>query len=168
MHFRAGVVEGRDAEKHIVPGLAVVVLLREAGAVQRPVAVQNRLGEAGGAGGEVDGGQVLLVQGDRGSAGGAEAHETDAVLGVGRAVLADEEHGVQLLHLALHLVHPLHKLRTEDQHLHVRQVKTISDFLGGVSEIHGHGDAAGLQNAKIYGKILQAVHHEDGHLGAPL
>ena len=61
---------------------------------QSPVAVKNGLGEAGGAGGEIDGSIVLFIQRHRGAGGGAVAHEADAVLGVGRAVLAHIEQGL--------------------------------------------------------------------------
>ena len=96
MHLGPGVVEGRDAEKHVLPLLPVVVLFGHAGADQGPVVMQNRLGEAGGAGGEVDGGVVLLAEGHRRRAGGAEAHHPQAVLGVGRPLPAHEEHGPHL------------------------------------------------------------------------
>ena len=153
---------------HVVPALAVVVLLHPAGVDQGSVVMQNGLGEAGGAGGEVDGGVVLLVQGDGRMGRGAEAGEPDAVLGVAGAILADVEAHPHAGDVVCDGIHTADKLRTEDQDLHIRQLQTILDLVGGISEIHGHGHTAGLQDAEIDGQPLQAVHQQDGHLGALL
>lgn len=74
VHFRAGVVQGRDAEKHIVVGGGVVDGLHPGGLGQGVVLEQDGLGEAGGAGGVVDGGLILVVDehlwGHAGAVGG--------------------------------------------------------------------------------------------------
>ena len=42
------------------------------------------------------------------------------------------------------------------------------EFIGRIAEVHRNGDAAGLKDTEIDRQILQAVHHEDGDLRAPL
>ena len=168
MHLGAGVVEGRDAEKDVLPGLAVVGLLGLAGTDQRPVVVEDGLGEAGGAGGKIDGGLVLLGEGHRRRPGGAEAHQAQAVLGVDRASPAHkEEHPHPVQHPG-DGVHPPDELRAEDQHLHIRQLQAVLNLLGGIPEVQGHGNAAGLEDAEIDREPFQAVHQQDAHLGPPL
>ena len=167
MHFCPCVVQRRDAEEHVVPCLAVVVLLRLAGADQGEVVVQDRLGKAGGAGGKVDGRMVRLLQGYRRRVRGAEAHQLPAVLRIGRLVPAHEKHHPHLGQLVRNGVHPADKLRPEHQGLHVRQLQAVLDLVAGVPEIHRHGDTARLEDAEVHRQPLQAVHHQDGHLGPP-
>ena len=111
---------------------------------------------------------ILLVQGDGRMGGGAEAGEPDAVLGVAGAILADVEAHADTGDLILNGIHTADEFGAEDQHLHIRQLQAILDLVGGVTEIHGHGDAAGLEDAEIDGQPLQAVHQQDGDLGALL
>ena len=146
----------------------MVALLRLAGGRQGPVVVEDGLGEAGGAGGEVDGGVVRLLQGHRRRAGGAEAHQFQAVLRIGGRIPAHKEHHPHLGQLVLNGVYPAHKLRPEDQDLHVRQLQTVLDLLAGVPEIQGHGDAPRLEDAEVHRQPLQTVHHQNTHLGPPL
>ena len=120
VHLGAGVVEGRNAQEHIVTALGMVVLLGQAGMDQSLVLVQDGLGEAGGAGGEVDGSIVLFVQSHRRCAGGAEAGEGQAVLGVSGTVIANVEHGLDVGDLVGNGIHTADKFRTEYQHFHVR------------------------------------------------
>ena len=111
---------------------------------------------------------VRLLQGHRRRAGGAEVHQADAVLGIGRGSPAHKEHHPHLGQAAGDGVHPLYKLRAEHQHLHVRQLQAVLDLLRGVAEVQWHGDAPGLQNAEIHRQPLQAVHHQYPHLGPPV
>ena len=46
VHLRAGVIQRRDAEEHIVVRLSMMVLLGQAGRHKRAVRVQDRLGES--------------------------------------------------------------------------------------------------------------------------
>ena len=41
-------------------------------------------------------------------------------------------------------IHALHEFRSENKHFHVSQIQTIFYLFRGISEVHGHGDAAGL------------------------
>ena len=168
VHLGPRVVKGRNAEKHVLPGLAVVLLLHDAGLGQGLVGVQDGLWKARGARGEIDGRVVLRLHRHRGSAGGAIAHHLDAVLGVVRAAAAHKKLHPQPGVLPLNCVHPLGKLRAEHQHLHIRQVQAVANLLAGIAKVHGHCHAAGLEDAEIYRQILQAVHHQNCHLGAPL
>ena len=168
VHFGAGVVEGRNAQEYIITALRMVVLLGQAGADQSLVLVQDGLGETGGTGGEVDGSIVLLVQSHGRCAGGAEAGEGKAVLGVSGAVVANVEHGSDIRDLASNGIHTADKFGAEDQHFHVRQFQTIFNFVAGIAEVHGHGDAACLQNTKVNGQPLDAVHQQHSHLGTLL
>ena len=90
VHLGARVVQGRDAQEHVVVGGGVVDGLHAGGLEQGPVLEQNGLGEAGGAGGVVDGGLVLVVnenlRGHAGAVGGGPV----IVLGKGGAGLAHE------------------------------------------------------------------------------
>ena len=144
MHFRAGVVQGRDAQENIVPGLAVVLLFSAAGADQRQMVVEDGLGEAGGAGGKVNGRVIGVRQLHRGRAGGAEVGEAHTVLAVGRSAAPHEKQHFHLVQAADNGVHPGDELRAEHQHLHIRQVQAIFDLVAGIAEVHGDGDAAGL------------------------
>lgn len=96
VHLGAGVVEGRDQQEHVLAGLMVVVLLGLAGAEQRPMVMENGLGEARGAGGEVNGRVIVLGECHRRRAGGAVSHQLAAVLGVGRDVPPHEEERLDL------------------------------------------------------------------------
>ena len=168
VHLGAGVVQRRDAQEHILAGLPMVVLLRFAGGEQGTVVVQDRLREAGGAGGKIDRGIVRLRKRHRRRAGGAEAHEPHAVLRIARAVRAHEEHHAHQGQIAGDGVHPAHEFRPEHQHFHIRELQAVFDLIAGITEIHRHGDAAGLQDSKVNGQPLQAVHHQNAHLCLPL
>ena len=65
-------------------------------------------------------------------------------------------------------VHPPDELRAEDQDLHIRQLQTIFDLVGGIAEVHRYRDAPRLQDAEVHRQPLQAVHHEDAYLRPPL
>ena len=69
----------------------MVPLLGAAGADQRTVIVEDRLGEAGSAGGEIDGGVVGFLQRNRRGRGRAVAGELDAILCIIGGVLAHEK-----------------------------------------------------------------------------
>ena len=169
VHLGAGVVQRRDAQEHVVAGLAVVVLLHLAGAHQRAVVVQYGLGEARGARGEVDGRVVRLGQLHRRRAGGAEGGQLHAVLGVGgRRGVAHEEQRFDLGQVAHDGVHAGNELRPEHQHLDVGKIQAVLNLVAGIAEVHGNGDAAGLEHAEVDGQPFQAVHQQDAHLGAPL
>ena len=91
MHLGPGVVQGRDAEKHVVMGGLVVDGLHAGGLEQGRVLEQNGLGEAGGTGGVVDGGLVLVVHQHLGGGGGAVGGGPVIVLGKGGAGVPHEK-----------------------------------------------------------------------------
>ena len=168
VHLGTGMVQGRNAKEHIVAGLTMVGLLGQAGANQGLMLMQNCLGEARGAGGEINRGIIILIQCHRRCAGGAEGHELHAVLGIGRAALAHIEQGLNGGNIIGNGIHPADKLRAEHQHIHVRQLQTILNLVAAVAEVHGHSDAAGFQDTEINGQPLDAVHQQNGHLGSLL
>ena len=65
-------------------------------------------------------------------------------------------------------IHTADKLRSEHQHLHIRQLQTVFDLFRRITEIQGHGHAARLQYPKIDGQPFQTVHHQNTHLRLPL
>ena len=164
VHFRAGVVQGRDAEKHIVVGGGVVDGLHPGGLGQGVVLEQDGLGEAGGAGGVVDGGLILVVDehlwGHAGAVGGGPV----IVLGEGRAGVPHEEEEHLLGDLGHDGLHTADELRAEEQHVHVGQLEAVVDLVGGIAEVQRHRDGPRLQDAEVDGQPLQAVHQQDGHL----
>ena len=63
---------------------------------------------------------------------------------------------------------PVDELRAEHQGLHIGQIQTVANLVGGIAEVHGDGQTARLQDAEIHRQPLQAVHQQDAHFGAPL
>ena len=170
VHLRARVVQGRDAEEHVVAGLAVVGLLGAGGGHEGAVIVEDGLGEARGTRGEVDSGVVLVADLHGGGDGGAVVHHLIVQGSVGGALvlLAHEEEIGDARQLGKDGIHTLHELGAEDQHPRVGQIEAVLDLVGGVAVVHGHHDGTCLQHAEVDGKPLQAVHEQDSHLVPPL
>ena len=168
VHFCACVIQGRDAQKYVVVRLAVVVLLHLTGAQERAVIVQNGLGEARSAGGEIDSGVIVFLHFNGRGIGGAVAHQLQAVLGVIGSVLAYEKEHAHLRNLLCDQIHTRDKLRAEGENLHIRQLQTIFDFIAGIAEVERHGNAPGFEHAKINRQPLQTVHQKDAYLCAAL
>ena len=166
MHLRAGVVQRRDQQKHVVLGLAVVVLFRHGRVHQRLVLVQNGLREARGAGGIVDGAVVLVAQLDWRGLGGAVGHQCPQVLREGGTLLAVVDPHFHVGHLGIDVLDPAHELRAEHDIVRVRLVDAVFDLLGGIAVVQRHHDGAGLQHAEVDGQPLDAVHHQHGGLVA--
>ena len=164
VHLRAGVVQRRDAEEHVVPACAVVNLLHLGGMHQTLVIVQDGLREPCGSGGEIDGRIVLVVNPHEGRLAGAVRHQLKIILREGRAVLSHIDEETVHMQLLLDGLHTADKLRPEEHHIHLREIRAVENLIGGIAEVEGHGDGAGLQNTEIDGKPLQAVHHQDGNL----
>ena len=61
VHFRSGMVKGRNTEKHIIPLLTVMRLLRNAGMHQRFMIMQNCFRKSGGSGGKINRGIIGLL-----------------------------------------------------------------------------------------------------------
>ena len=169
VHLSTGVIQGRNTEEHVGVALSVMCLLRFAGGHESRVTVQNRLGEAGSTGGEINGGVVRVGNLHRRGHGGAVMDHRGIMIGVrGRfGFLTHEEPVMDQGDLILHLADAGDELRSEDHHGAVRQIGAVADLLGAVAVVHGHGQGAGLQNTEIDGQPLQAVHEQDRYPIAP-
>lgn len=62
MHLGTGVIQRRNAQKDIVLGLVMMILLYLAGVHQAFVVVKNCFRETGRTGGEINGSVVLICQ----------------------------------------------------------------------------------------------------------
>ena len=168
VHLRARVVQGRNAEEHIVLRLAVVGLLHLAGMHEAEVPEDDRLREAGRAGREIDRRVVHFLERDRRCLGRAVAHEVAVALREGRAVVAHVEPHPHARHAVGDLLHAPDELRPEHEHVRIGKLKAVLDLVRRVAEVERHGHAAGLQHAEVDRQPLKAVHQQDGDLVAPL
>jgi len=130
------------------------------------VVVQNGLGKAGGAGGEVDGGVVGIRQFNRRLTAGAVAHELVIPIGKIGAAAADVVVFADFGHPVPHRLHPVDELPPEHEQRRVREVDTVSDLLGCVAVIERDGQRAGFEGTEVNGQPFQAVHEKDGDLVA--
>ena len=64
------------------------------------------------------------------------------------------------------LLHAADELRPEEHGVHIRQVRAVLDFFGGIAVVHGHHQRAGLEDAEVDRQPLQAVHQKDRDLVA--
>ena len=168
VHLGARVVERRDAEEDVVAHLAVVLLLHLGRLGEAAVRQDDRLGEAGGAGGEVDGRVVVEPVLDGRLAPGAVGDEGVVGFREGGAVLADVEAQADLRDAVRDVLHAAGEFGAEHQRRGVGEVEAVADFLGGVAVVEGDGHRAGAQHAEVDGQPLQAVHQQDRHLVAAL
>ena len=168
MHLCAGVVERRDAEEHIVLGLAVVILLDLAGMHQALVIVQDRLREARRAGGEIDRSIVRIGQDDR---------RRIARTVCGQRVIAFRKAGTALSDIEQHpviaeriddLLDSADEFRPEHQNRDIRQPDTVFDLVCGIAEIQRNRQRTDLQDAEIDRQPLDAVHQKNADLVALL
>ena len=166
VHLRAGVIQRRDAQEHVVVGLAVVSLLGAGGVHQALVVVQDGLGEARGAGGEVDGRVVGVGQLHVRGVAGLVRRQVQIILGKGRAVVAHVEQQLHAGDLVDDLLHAADELRPEEQCVHVGQLRAVADLVGGIAIVHRHGQRACLEDAEVHRQPLQAVHQQHGNLVA--
>ena len=159
MHLRAGVIQRRDAQEHVLVGLAVVLLLSLAGVHQALVIVQDGLRESGGTGGEIDGSVVLIIDADERCLAGAVRHQLKVILRKGRAVLAHIDQQPVHVQLLFDGLHTADKLRSEEHHIDLRQIRAVEDLIGGIPEVERHRDGTGLQDTEIHRQPFQTVHH---------
>ena len=164
VHFRARVVQGRNAQKHIVMGGLVVGGLHAGGLAQRLVLEQDGLGEAGSAGGVVDGRLVLVINEYLGCLAGAVGGGPVVILRPGGADVTHEKQQMVLFQRRYDGLHAADKLRSKKQHIRLRQLQAVFDLVRGIAEVQRHGNGSGLEDAKVDGQPLQAVHQQDGHL----
>ena len=151
VHFRAGMVQGRNAEEHVAAGLPMMMLFRHASADEGTVLVQDGLGKAGGTGGKIDGRVVIVRKGHGRRAGRAKRHQPAAILGISRDLPAHEKQHLNAGNPVHDGVHAGYELRPENQHFHISQTQAIGNFIAGIAEVHGHGNAARLEDTKIQG-----------------
>ena len=168
VHLRAGVVERRDAEEDVVVRLAVVGLLHLAALGERAVPQDDRLREAGRAGGVVDRRVVVERERNLRAARGAVRDEVAVALGERRAVAADVEEGLHLRELVGDLLDAPDELGAEDEEGGVREVDAVPDLVGGVAEVERDRERARAEDAEVDREPLEAVHEEDRDLVALL
>ena len=159
MELGAGVVQGRDAQEHVIVLDVVVLLLHLRRLGEAAVFVEDGLGEAGGAGGKIDGPVVIVGDEDLGGRGGAVRHQLPVALGKGGAVVPHVNQQAAVAELVRNGLDAADKLRAEQQHLHLRQVRAVLDLLRRVAEVEGHSNGPGFQNTEIDGQPFQAVIH---------
>ena len=160
VHFCSGMVQRRDAEKGVVPGLPVMFLLDAARVHQAPVAVHDRLRKSRRAGGKVDRRLIVVAERDRGRLGRAVRNERSVRLGETGTILADVEQTFDLRHASADAFDPPGEGGTEDQYFDVRQIHAIPDLLGGVAEVQRHRHRTALEDAEVDRQPLQAVHQQ--------
>ena len=168
VHLRAGVVERRDAEEHVVLRLPVVVLLHLAGVHEAVVLEHDRLREAGRAAREVDRRVVVIGERDRRGAARAVRHEAPVGLGEGGTVVAHVEARAHARDAVRDLLHAAHELGAEHERVGVGKLQAVLDFIRRVAEVERHGETPGAQHAEVDGQPLEAVHQEDCDLVALL
>ena len=168
VHCGTGVIERRDAQKHVVVGLPVVLLLHLRRLREALMVVQDGLGEAGGAAREVDGGILVLRDRHKGVGAGHVGGELVVALGKRRAVAADIEKQAVLGNARLDLLDAAGELRAEDKDVDVGQIDAVLNLLGGIAEVERDHRCAALKHAEENGQVLEAVHEKDCDLVALL
>ena len=142
----------------------MVLLLHLRSLGQTPVLMEDGLGEAGGAGGEIDRAIVVVGDEDLGRRRGAIGRQLAITLGKGGAVVPYVDEQTALAELGLDALNTANELRAKDQNLNLGQVGAVLDLIGGIAEVEGDRQSARLQNAEVDGEPLQAVIHQNGNL----
>ena len=160
VHLRAGVIERRYAEEHVVLRLAVMRLLAARRMNQRAMGVQYRLGEAGRAGGIVDR-RVVVGDGDIRRVGRAQADHVVVIVCECRAVLAHIEQMLYPGNEIADILHAAGEFRPEGQHCAVGLFKAVSDLLRRIAVVERHGHSARLQNAEVDRQPFERIHQQN-------
>ena len=166
VHLGAGVIEGRDAQEHVVPVLAVMSLFHFAGVRQGTMLMQDGLREAGGTGGEIDGSFVVIGQSNVRAFAGAVRHMSHIVFCEAGAAVSNEIKQTMLSDLVSDAFHTADELRTEDQDIDIRQIQTVLDLIRSIPEIQRNSQSAGFQDTEIDREPFEAVHQKNGNLVA--
>ena len=164
VHLRAGVVQGRDAEKDIVMGLTVMFLFTDGRMLEASVRVQDGFRETRRARRIVDRGVVVDGDLDVRFFLRAEFDQFFGAVRETRAVFPDIEQVLDVRDVVDDLFDTADELRSEDQHGAVRLLEAVLDLLGVIAVVERHRDSAGLEDAEIHGQPFDGVHEEDGHL----
>jgi len=164
VHLRAGVVQGRNAQKVVRPRLAVVVHLAFAGQHQGAVPVENRLRKTGGAGRKINSGVVIVGKRNFRRGGGTAGGERIVAFGKRGTALADKKTDFHVGNLPADRGHPSGELRPEDQDIAFGQIQAVFDLVFRVAVVERHRERAGFQNAEVDRQPLQAVHQQNADL----
>ena len=151
MHLGTRVVQRRDAQEGVVVRLAMVVLLHLGGLGEAAMMVKDGLGKARRAAREVDGGVLVLVEGDGRIGARAIGGELAIVLREGRAVLPHVEEQPAMADLAGNLLDAAGELRAEHEYVDIGLLDAVGDLLGGIAEVERNGRRAALEYAEVYG-----------------
>ena len=165
VHLGAGMIKRGDAEEAVVLRLAMMGLLHAGGMDQAAMLMQDCLREAGGAGGKINRGVIILSEFALWEDGAALVDELIEVIREGGAACAKVDQG-DIGNLIRNFLHTADELRPEDHHIALGKIETVLDLIGGVTEIHGHREGTGFQNAEIDRKPVDTVHQENGDLAA--
>ena len=145
-------------------GLPVVVLLHLGRLREALVVVQDRLGKAGGAAGEVDRGVLVGRERHARVRRRAQARQLAVALRPRGAVVAHVEEQAPRLDAVHDLLDAADELRAKDEDVDVGLVEAVRDLVGGVAEVERHHRGARLQDAKVERQPLDAVVEQDGDL----
>ena len=139
----------------------MVILFGKARGRQAAMRMKNRLGKTGRAGREINRRFVFARQFDFGSVRRTVGRQRMERLGKRRTRLAEEKQTAHAVKLVGDRFHAPDKFGAEDEKIDVGQSDAIFNFVGSVAEIERHGDAAGLQHAKINREPFEAIHQKN-------
>ena len=168
VHFCTRMVQRRDAEERVLPGLLVVILFHRAGMDKAAVTVHDRFRETCRAGGEVDRRVIVVGERNGGRFAGTVGDQTGIGFRKGWAIFANIQQCFDPGQTVADGFHPAGELRTEDQHFHVRQIQTVFDLLRRITEVQRHRHGSAFENTEVDGQPFQTIHQEDPHFRAAL
>ena len=160
----AGMIQRRDTQKAVILSGAMVHRLHLGRLIQRQMLMENRLREASGSGREIDRPVILIGQRDIRRSTRVIGHQRHVALGKVRAIVTDIEQKASASHTVHIHLQTGNKFRPEEQYADFRQVKTVGDLIGGITEIERNRDRSGLQDAEIDRQPFQTVKHQDRNL----
>ena len=149
MHFRAGVVQGRDAEKDVVMFLSVVALFDLRRVHKAFVVVQYRLWKTGRPRGEVYRRVVVVGEQDARRVAREVRRQVQVIFREARAAVADVEYQLHTRYLSADVFDAADEFRSEEERVDVREVKAVFYLFRRVAEVEGDGEGSGLQDAEI-------------------
>ena len=161
-------VERRNAEEAVLLRLPVVVLFDLARMHEAVVLQDDGLREARGAGTEVDGGLVVVVQRNGRRTRRAVPDHAAEALREGRAVVPDIEAQAHARHAVRNRLDAARELGPEHERVGVGEFEAVLDFVRRIAEIQGNRETARLQDAEVDRQPLQAVHQQNSDLVALL
>ena len=139
MHFCTCVVKRRDTQKHVVPGLGVVVLFCFARGHHRGVGMENGLRKPCGAGRKINGRIVVFFYLNFRRPLAAIGHQPVVAVCKGGHIFPYVKERVHTLKLGKNGFHTADKFGAEHQNVCIRKLQTIFYFVRRVAVVHGHG-----------------------------